>query len=202
MARDEEVLRRRARFVATALVLAGCTKEKPSSVEPLPSQEGKPTTTTSATTLAPSPGVAEPPDRPALTAKVSPAAQKDLEARVKVIDDLYVAIKKTASALPPKCDLAEADCLAKVRAYVLLLGDHKDAIPDAPRCPPKGADALALEKLRDDHARWFGKWLKLIDERLDSQYASSADAGGVLAGLRMQADQAHPQPCLKYSCPP
>lgn len=204
MARDEEVLRRRARFVATALALAGCTKEKPPSAEPVPTHEGKPTASTSTTTTstAPSPGVPAPADRPPRTAKVSPAGKAELDKLVKRIEALHDDLAKTAAALPPKCDLADKTCLATVRAYVLKLGDHRDAIPDAPRCPPKGADAIAIEALRADHAAWFGKWLGAIDARLDALYAGSADAGGVLSGLRAEAVEAHPQPCLKYSCPP
>lgn len=204
MARDEEVLRRRARFVATALALAGCTREKPPNVEPVPAHEGKPTPSGSATAsaLPASPGVAAPPDRPPLTAKVSASAKADLDAIVKRLQSLHDAIDASARALPRKCDLADATCLAEVRAYVMKLGDHRDAIPEGPRCPPKGADAIALDKLRADHAAWFVKWLDAIDARLDALYAGSADAGGVLSGLRAQAADAHPQPCLKYSCPP
>lgn len=198
MPRDEEILRRRARFVSAALVLAsGCTRNR-DGASPLPDSEAV-KAAPSPPMPAPPPRVPPPPDRPALSAKVSAAGEPARDAAIKQIETLHASIEKLAGSIPAACELSETSCHARFKAFaeqIAKLDDDVYAL-HPPRCPAKLPDDIAVEKLRSEHRSWLDQWLRAIDVAAEQMH----DAGTAWHDLRTAARAAYPHPCLKFYCP-
>ncbi|MBL8717210.1 MAG: hypothetical protein JNL79_14585 [Myxococcales bacterium] len=204
--RDDEILRRRARFVSAALLVAGCARsEGRTTIEPLGSTEKAtgPSTPPSSVPASPphAPKVAAPPDRPARTATVSATAAARRDAIVAHVDKIHRAIDELAAQIPALCKASDPACVAAWKDYFARLETTRDLNFVAPHCPPKGADELELGRLRDVHAAWHDRWLASIDKAVAKVLAESAD-GKVFGDLWGDARSAHARPCLSIACPP
>jgi len=200
MARDEEILKRRARFISTALVLAaGCSREQ-SQATRVPEADGKP----SVATAQPQPvGPVKPPaDRPPLDAKVSTAGESKRAESIASIEKTHAAMSKLAGAVPAPCGLNHADCMAKFKTFADEWARLRDELLDfSPRCPAKLPDDIAIDGMLSAHRAWLTKWLDAIEAAGKSAALSQSDASNEWNKLRNDAIEAHPQPCLKFYCP-
>ena len=197
MARDEEILKRRARFVSAALLLAaGCTKPKDGATAVPDSESVKQVPEPPVT---PPPKVKAPPDRPTLDVKVTPAAEKRRDDALAAIDKVHRAVDKLAGEVPAACVLSESSCKARFEAFAnRLMQLRDDAYALSPlHCPPKLADDKAIEGLLGNHGGWLSRWLSEIEKVA----GETADAGAAWEDIRSSAAAAHPHPCLKFHCP-
>ena len=197
MPRDEEILKRRARFVSAALlVVAGCTHPKEGAVAVPDSEATKPTPEPP---VKPPPRVEPPANRPTLDAKVTAAADAERVGTVKQIETVYKLVDKLAGAVPAACVLSEPSCHARFKAFADQIAQAREDIRDLTpaHCPAKLPDDKALEALRSAHGAWLGEWLRSIEKIA----GETADAGTAWEDLRVEAAKAHPHPCLKFSCP-
>jgi hypothetical protein len=198
MPRDEEILKRRARFVSAALVLAGgCTREK-EGASPLPAAESAKAKTPDPP-VTPPPKVQPPPDRPSLDATVSPAAKTKLTDAQAEIEKIYAGTNKLAGAVPAPCALDETSCHARFKAFADELAKLRDEVYQLgpPRCPAKLPDDKAIETMVDNHRRWLSTWLANIEKVA----TTALDAGTAWEDMRREAAMAYPHPCLKFACP-
>lgn len=202
--RDDEVLRRRARFVTAALLVAGCSKnEGRGTIEPTPTSENAPSA--SAPTPAPEPKVAKvpaPPDRPSRTATVSAAAAPRRDAVVAHADKIHAAVDALAGSIPAACKASDPKCAALWKDFFGRLETARDMNSVAPSCPPKGADEIALAELRNAHATWHHRWLADIDKAVTAALKKGGPDADGLSALWDDARNAHAQPCLSIACPP
>ncbi len=198
MPRDEEILKRRARFVSAALLLAaGCTREKDGAA-PLPPAEAKKPQPPEAPTKPP-PRVEPPADRPSLTAKVSAASATKLADATAKIEKIHATIDKLASAVPAPCVLDEPTCKTRFKAFAGELAKLDDEIYklSPPRCPAKLPDDKAIEEMVGDHRAWLSKW----KHDIENVATAALDAGTAWEDMRREAAMAYPHPCLKFACP-
>lgn len=201
--RDDEILRRRARFVGAALLVAGCSKDESRvAITPTPSAEKATTSAPSASAPPRVIKVAAPPDRPPRKATVSAAAEKQKDAELARIDKVYSAVDGLAGSIPTVCATSDPKCVAAWKDYFGRLEDARDANYLMPSCPPKGADAIALDELQRAHAAWHGLWLQHIDEAVVATL-EKAEASGHKTLLLLWGDarNAHARPCLSIACP-
>lgn len=192
----EAILKRRARFVSAALLIAtGCTRPKDGAT-PLPDSEAhKP---------VPEPPVTPPAkvkpmdERPSLAVKVSPAGEAKLKATKDEIEALFVAVDKLAGSVPAPCVLTEKSCKERFAKFADEVAKQKSELIElAPRCPAKLPDDKAIEEMFQKHRDWLMRWIFAINKAA----GESADAGAEWEKIRDDAEAAHPQPCLKFACP-
>lgn len=201
--RDDEILRRRARFVTAALLVAGCSKnEGRSPIEPTPSSEKAAIPAPSAPSPPPVAKVAPPPDRPSRTATVSTAAAPRRDAVVAHADKIHATIDALAGAVPAACKASDAACVAAWKDFFGRLETVRDMNFVAPSCPPKGADEVAIQELRNAHAAWHHHWLAEIDKVVSAVLKKAGTDADVLSALWDDARSAHARPCLSIACPP
>jgi len=200
--RDDDILKRRARFIsAAALLAAGCSRDRatpgPTAV---PSSESKPATTANA---KPPPPVKPPADRPSLDAKVSTAGQAKRADAAARIEKVHGAIEQVANALPAGCPLHDPVCRARFKVFVGDIERLREDVHDllVVRCPAKAPDDVALEKLLQAHQTWLYRWLDDIDRAGRAAADQHEDAGSVWEELHRDAASAYPHPCLKFACP-
>jgi hypothetical protein len=192
----EEILKRRARFVSAALLIAtGCTRAKEGAA-PLPDSE--------AVKPMPEPPTAKPAkvkpmdERPSLDAKVSAAGEAKLKSKKDEIAKHYAVVDKLASEVPAPCVLTEKSCKERFQKFADEVAQEKfDLIHLAPRCPAKVPDDKAIEDMFERHRDWLMRWIFAINKAA----GESADAGAEWEKIRDDAEAAHPQPCLKFACP-
>lgn len=201
----EEILKRRARFVSAALILAtGCTREADGNkASPLPTTEAKPSVAKPPAPPTPPP-VKPPANRPPLTAKVTVTGEAKRAEAAARIEKLYEAIEQTANAIPIGCDVAEPACKTRFKLFYDKVADLRDQTYalGPPRCPPKLADDIAVQDMVMAHRAWLFTWLDAIEKAgRESALAQSGDAGTTLDDLHHEAAMAHPHPCLKFACP-
>jgi hypothetical protein len=197
MSARDRILERRAKFIGTALALAtGCSRDPAASIKS-PDGDGKSVSTAVAGDKAPP--VPPPTERPSLVADVSDAgvgARDDTVAQIKALED---ATSKLAASVPAPCPLDHAACKARLRAFAdewaRLQGD---AVQLERRCPAKTPDDRAVETLMREHRGWLLVWLAAIQK---AARASVQGGGAEWDELVQKAEEAHPQPCLKYYCP-
>lgn len=204
MPRDEDILKRRARFIsAAALLAAGCSRDqattKPSAV---PSTESKPQATASAAAKPPPP-VPAPANRPSLEATVSAAGQAKRADAAARIEKVHTAIEQAAGAIPAGCPLHDPICRARFKVFADDLAKLREDVYElhAPRCPPKLADDIAVEKMLSAHQTWLYQWLEAIEKAGRDAADQHGDAGSVWEELHSEAAKAHAHPCLKFACP-
>lgn len=198
MPRDEEILKRRARFVSAALVLAGgCTREKEGATAVPAAESAKAKTPDPPVT--PPPKVPPPPDRPSLEAKVSAAAKTKLSDSQAQIEKIYAGTEKLAAAVPAPCALDETSCRGRFKAFADELAKLREDVYKLgpPRCPAKLPDEKAIEEMVGNHRHWLSTWLANIEKVA----TSALDAGTAWEDLRREAAMAYPHPCLKFACP-
>jgi len=203
MPRDEDILKRRARFIsAAALLAAGCSRDqattKPTAV---PSSESKPTV--SVPESKPPPPVAAPANRPSLDPKVSTAGQPKRAEAAAAIEKVNTAIEEISGAIPAGCPLHEPVCRARFKVFhddLAKLRDDVYKLHEA-RCPAKLPDEIAIEKMLQDHQNWLNRWLFSIEKTARAAADVHEDAGSVWDELHNEAAKAHPHPCLKFACP-
>lgn len=192
----EAILKRRARFVSAALLIAtGCTRAKDGAT-PVPDSE--------AVKPVPEPPTASPAkvkpmdERPSMTVKVSAASEAKLKATQDEIEKLVAAVDKLASSVPAPCVLTETSCRARFAKFADDVAKQKSELIElAPRCPPKLPDDKAIEEMFQRHRDWLMRWIFAINKAA----GQAADAGAEWEKIRDDADAAHPQPCLKFACP-
>ncbi len=193
----EEILKRRARFVSAALLLAtGCTRAK-DGASALPDTEAvKPVPPPPST--APPAKVRPGEPRPILDAKVSAAGEPKLKVAKDEIEKSFAAIDKLAGSVPVACELGEKSCKERFRAFADEAARIRDdLIGMHMRCPPKAPDDKAIENLREEHRQFMLRWLIAIEKVA----GETSDAGAEWEKLKHEAAEAHPQPCLKFACP-
>jgi hypothetical protein len=204
MARDEEILKRRARFISAAAILAaGCSRDQ-ATTKPVavPSSESKPTASSPAESKAP-PAVKPPPDRPPLDPKVSTAAlakRADAAARIEKVNK---AVEEAAGAIPAGCPLHDPACRARFKIFHDDLAKLRDDAYNLNlvRCPAKAPDDKAIEDMLQRHQDWLYRWIHDIEKAGRAAADVHEDAGSVWDELRGEAESAHPHPCLKFACP-
>lgn len=200
--RDEEILRRRARFVTAALLVAGCSKnEGRSTIEPTPSSEKATPSASTAPTPTPLAKVPPPPDRPSRTATVSATAAPRRDAIVAHADKIHAAVDALAASIPAACKASDAKCVAAWKEFFGRLETARDMNFVAPSCPPKGADEIALDELRNAHAAWHHRWLADIDKAAAAALEKGGPDAKGLSALWDDARNAHARPCLSIACP-
>lgn len=205
MSARDRILERRAKFISTALVLAaGCSREQGASK--VPGAEVRPAPAASApadatpSVAAPGGPVRPPPGRPSLEVSVSAAGAPDKTAALARIDEVYRKVEALAGAVPAACPLGHAECKARFEKFADDLAVTRASMQRfIPPCPAKKADDKAIEALMTAHDRWFHQWLAAIEAA--GRAAVADDAGTAWADLMRKADEAHPEPCLKYYCP-
>lgn len=199
MPRDEEILKRRARFVSAAILLVsgGCTREKTTAVATPESESVK--QLPDAAVVTPPPRVAPPANRPPLTAKTTAAGEARRDAAIARIEKVYAEIDRLAGAIPAACVVGETSCLARFAKFAdeLELAEQSNRRLSPPRCPAKLADDIAIESMLAAHEGWMEGWLSSIR----TVTGNTADAGAAWDELRADAAASHPQPCLKFACP-
>ncbi len=201
--RDDEILRRRARFVSAALLVAGCSKDEGrATITSTPSAEKATSSASSAPAPAPAAKVAPPPDRPARKATVSAAAEKQKEAVLAQIDKIHAALDALGTSVPVACATSDPKCVAAWKDYFARLEGTRDSNVVMPACPPKGADATALDALRRAHAAWHELWLLDIDAATLAALKRATESDQKTLGLLWgDARSAHARPCLSIACP-
>ncbi len=203
MPRDEDILKRRARFIsAAALLAAGCSRDQ-STTKPIavPSTESKPVA--SAPESKPPPPVKAPANRPPLDPKVSTAGQPKRAEAAAAIEKVNTAVEQIASAIPAGCALHEPACRARFKVFIEDLAKVREDVYalQVVRCPAKLPDDIAIEKMLQDHQDWLNRWIYEIDKAGRAAADAHEDAGSVWEELRNDAEKAYPHPCLKFACP-
>lgn len=199
MSTRDRILERRAKFITTALVFAaGCSREQGVGATKVPDGEGKPKS--SLAPAQPSGPVKPPPGRPALEATVSEAGVTHRSEAVARIERTYEATAKLAAAVPAVCPLGHAECKARFEVFANEWARLRDDLRGFfGRCAAKTPDDKAVEAMLRAHHAWLQQWLGAIE--VAGRSAVEGDAGAEWEDLLRKAQDAHPQPCLKYYCP-
>lgn len=204
MPRDEDILKRRARFISAAAILAaGCSRDQSTSKPvAVPSTESKPTASAPAETKPPPP-VKAPADRPPLDPKVSTAGQAKRADAAARIEKVNAAVEQAAAAIPAGCPLHDPACRARFKVFHDDLAKLRDDVYDLHlvRCPPKTPDDKAVEDMLQAHQAWLYRWIDDIEKAGRAAADAHDDAGSVWDELHKEAAAAHPHPCLKFACP-
>ncbi|MGZ3420173.1 MAG: hypothetical protein ACXWUG_14985 [Polyangiales bacterium] len=202
MSPRDAILRRRARFVSAALVLAGChPKDESVKASAVPSAESK-----SAQKPQPPkapPPVKPPPDRPAMTPTVSTTGEAKRAAAAARIEKVEKAIEELAGAIPIGCDLGDPVCRGRFKVFadeIAKLREQTHAL-HPPGCPPKLADDIAVDRMVLDQRAWLGRWIDDIEKAGRASADAIADSGTAWDDLKSDAEKAYAHPCLSFACP-
>jgi hypothetical protein len=199
MSRRDEILARRAQFVSAALMLAlGCKGDKPNAMA-VPDAESK--KVTPGPEPKPPPKVAPPLNRPAVTAKVSVSGEAKRAAAAAKIEAVEKSIDELAGAIPAGCDLTDAICRARFKAFADQLAKIREGTYalSPPSCPPKLADDIAIQKMISEQHVWLSRWLDQVEKVGREQIRG--DAGSAWQDLYTEATKAYAHPCLEFACP-
>lgn len=198
------ILRRRALFVSSAVALA-CSHQSPPAeprrtVAEVPSAEPA--------EAAPEPGPAAAPDAGAPSAAgpfeipegISATAREKYEALAAVVRASDQKLDELDALLRKECDLTSPACDATYRSMADKLLELSEIVSHAFVCEGSSPEARAFAERQSAEERRYQERRRRVVLAVQAR-ATSPDAKERWKRHQEDAEQANPQPCLKFGCP-